>query len=216
MSGQKTILYLHGFSSSGQSAKALYFRDRLSAWPGVEYHAIDFNPTPQDFAYVTTTGLISRLRQYVLDHHLDTFSIIGSSYGGLVAVHYARRFGGVKRMLLLAPGLRWLSGGLSEEQLLAWKEAGAAPVSHEAFQERILVRYGLHTDGLGYLEPIPPATPMTIIHGKSDKTVPVTDSRAYAGQYPEKVQLVEVEADHDLESHLDLAWDYVKSYLLGI
>lgn len=215
MSGRTTILYLHGFSSSGQSTKSLYFRDRLKTLPGTDYHTIDFNPTPKDFEYVTTTGLINRLRQYVLDHHLGNLNIIGSSYGGLVAVHYAHRFGGVERMLLLAPALRWLSGGLSEEQLRAWQEAGAAPVSHEAFQDEILVRYDLQVDGLGYLEPIPPSTPMTIIHGKSDRTVPIEDSRAYAVEYPDKVELVEVEADHDLNSHLGLIWDYVQSRLLS-
>lgn len=211
----KTIVHIHGFASSARSTKTQYFRERLKALPGIEYHAIDFNPTPKDFAYETTTGRIGRLRQYVLDHHLGTFSIIGSSYGGLVAVHYAHRFGGVERMLLLAPGLRWLSGGLSEDQLQAWQEAGAAPVFHGAFQEDILVRYDLHVDGLAYLEPIPPATPTTIIHGTSDTTVPIADSRAYAAEHPEQVQLVEVEADHDLNRHLDLIWEYVQSYLLG-
>jgi pimeloyl-ACP methyl ester carboxylesterase len=213
---EKTILFVHGFASSGQSTKAQYFRGKLKALSQVEYYAIDFNPTPRDFEYVTTTGLINRLRQFVLDRQLGKFSIIGSSYGGLVAIHYARRFGGVEKMLLLAPGLRWLSGGLSEEQLEVWRQAGAAPVSHGAFQEEILVRYDLQVDGLRYLEPIPPATPMTIIHGRSDTTVPTDDSRAYALQYPDKVQLIEVEADHDLNCHLDLIWDSVRAFLLGI
>lgn len=216
MMGKKTILFLHGFASSGQSTKARYFGEKFEALPLGEYHAIDFNPTPKDFEYVTTTGLIDRLRQYVLDRDLRTVSIIGSSYGGLVAIHYAHRFGGVERMLLLAPGLRWLSGGLSDGQLEAWKRAGALPVSHKAFQKEILVRYGLQVDGSRYVEPILPATPMTIIHGKSDTTVPIHDSRAYAVEHPERVQLIEVEADHDLNGHLDLIWEYVQSFLLGI
>ena len=65
---QLTVLYLHGFTSSGRSTKARYFRDKFEAFPQVEFHAIDFNPTPKDFEYVTTTGRINRLRQYVLDH----------------------------------------------------------------------------------------------------------------------------------------------------
>jgi pimeloyl-ACP methyl ester carboxylesterase len=212
---QKTILFLHGFASSAQSAKARYLGDKLRAVPGVAYRAIDFNPSRKDFAYMTTTGLINRLRQYVLDHGLGTFDIIGSSYGGLVAVHYAHRFGGVERMLLLAPGLRWLSGGLAEEQLKAWKKAGEAPVFHEAFQQEILVSYDLQVDGLRYLEPIPSPTPMTIIHGRRDTTVPTDDSRAYAIEHPDRVRLIEVEADHDLNSHLDLVWRHVQSTLLG-
>jgi pimeloyl-ACP methyl ester carboxylesterase len=211
---KKTILFLHGFASSGQSTKARYFRDKCEGLPQIDYHAINLNPTPRDFEYMTTTGLVNRLRQYSLDHDLKTVGIIGSSYGGLVAIHYAYRFGGVEWMLLLAPGLRWLSGGLSEEQLDAWKTAGAAPVYHEAFQKEVPVQHDLQVDGMSYLEPVPPAVSTKIIHGKSDTTVPIEDSRAYAAQYPNKVQLSEVEADHDLNNHLDYVWEYVQSFLL--
>lgn len=214
ITGKKTILFLHGFASSGQSTKARYFRDKCEGLPKIDYHAINFNPTPRDFEYMTTTGLVNRLRQYVLDCDLRAIGIIGSSYGGLVAIHYAYRFGDVEWMLLLAPGLRWLSGGLSEEQLETWKRAGTAPVYHEAFQKEVPVRNDLQVDGMRYLEPISPAASTKIIHGKSDTTVPIEDSRAYAAQYPNKVQLSEVEADHDLNNHLDYAWEYVQSFLL--
>lgn len=212
--GKKTVAYLHGFSSSGQSTKAQYFRERFKALPQVEFHAPDFNPTPTDFEFMTTTGLINRLRQYVLDHRLEDFSIIGSSYGGLIGLHYAHRFGGVGRMLLLAPGLFWLSGGLSAKELEQWEEAGAAPVFHEALQQTIPIRYDLQKDGLGYLEVVPPPTPITIIHGRSDETVPIAHSRAYEADFPDRVHLVEVDANHDLNDHLDLIWETVQSFLL--
>ncbi len=211
---RKTVAYVHGFTSSGQSAKAQYFRERFKALPFVEFHAPDFNPTPADFEYMTTTGLINRLRQYVLDHALGDFSIIGSSFGGLIGLHYAHRFGGVDKMLLLAPALLWLSGGLSQKELGQWEEAGAAPVFHEALQQTIPVRYDLHRDGLGYLEMVPPPSPITIIHGRSDDTVPIDHSRAYAADFPDKVRLVEVDANHDLNDHLAMIWEYVQSFLL--
>ena len=211
---KRTVLFLHGFASSGQSTKALYLGDKLKTQSQVDFHAIDFNPTPRDFEYVTTTGRINRLRQYVLDHQLSTLCMIGSSFGGLIAIHYAQRFGGVDRMLLLAPGLRWLSGRLTHNQLEAWRQAGTAPIPHGAFGREVSVRYDLQVDGLCYLEPIPPEVPVVIIHGRSDETVPMEDSRAYVRQYPEMVQLVEVDADHDLNGHLDLIWDHVQSFLL--
>jgi pimeloyl-ACP methyl ester carboxylesterase len=212
----RTILFLHGFASSARSTKAQYLRQRFKARPQVAFHAIDLTPTPTDFRYVTTTGLISRLRQYVLDRNLGPLYIIGSSYGGLIALHYAHRFGGVAKMLLLAPGLRWLSGGLSEAELLHWEGAGEVPVYHPAFEEELPVRYDLHLDGLRYLEFIPPPAPLFIIHGDRDSTVPTDHSRAYAAEYPNRVQLVEVDADHDLNGHLDLVWRYVESFLLNV
>jgi len=211
---KQTVLYLHGFASSGQSTKARYFREKFKALPQVEYQAVDFNPTPQDFEYITTTGLINRLRQYALDYRLGDVHLIASSYGGLIALHYAHHFGGVERMLLLAPGLFWLSGGLSSEGLKKWEEAGAVPVHHEAFRREIPVRYDLQVDGLRYLEPVPPPTPILIIHGRNDRTVPIDHSRTYAAHFPDQVQLVEVGAEHDLNGHLDVIWKYVQSFLL--
>jgi pimeloyl-ACP methyl ester carboxylesterase len=211
---QKTILLLHGFASSGQSTKARYLREKFRGLSQVEFHAVDFNPTPSDFEYMTTTGLINRLRQYVLDHRLGNISIIGSSYGGLIALHYAHRFGGVERMLLLAPGLRWLSGGLSPEELERWEKAGVEPFFHYAFEKEIPLRYDLQVDGLHYLEPVPPATPITIIHGSDDEVVPTDHSREYAASFPGEVHLIEVNAGHGLNDHLGFIWGYVQSFLL--
>ncbi len=210
----KKILYLHGFASSAQCTKAQYLREKLKAFQ-VEFHAVDFNPTPKDFEYMTTTGMINRVRQYVLDHDLEDVHVIGSSYGGLIAVHFAHRFGGVEKMLLLAPGLTWLSGGLTEQALEGWKKAGVAPVFHYAYEREIPVRYDLQADGLRYLEPVPPAAPSIIIHGHDDKSVPIEPSRAYAADFPDLVRLIEVDADHDLNGHLEFIWEYVQSFLLN-
>lgn len=210
---RQTVLYVHGFASSGHSTKAQYFRERFKSLPEVDFDAIDFNPSPKDFEYMTTTGLIDRLRQYALDHHLGSVHIIGSSFGGLVALHYAHRFGGVDKMLLLAPALFWLSAGLSDEELVQWEEAGTAPVLHYAFQRQLPVRYGLHADGLRYLEPVPPPVPIVIIHGRNDTTVPINHSRTYAANYPDQVHLIEVKADHNLNGHLEFIWEHVQSLL---
>jgi len=212
---KKTVLLLHGFASSGQSTKAQYLKEKFKALPQVEFRALDFNPTPRDFEYMTVTGMINRLRQYVVDHHLGNVSIIGSSLGALVGLHYAHRFGGVEKMLLLAPGLSWLSGGLSETELEQWDRAGAAPVFHYAFEQALPVRYDLHVDGLRYLEPIAPTVPITIIHGRNDDVVPIDNSRRYAANFPDKVRLIEVDADHTLNDLLPFIWEHTQSFLLG-
>jgi pimeloyl-ACP methyl ester carboxylesterase len=210
----RTILYLHGFLSSAQSTKARFLRERLAPLPHATFDAIDFNPTPRDFETMTTTGQINRLRQYVLDRGLTDVGFVGSSFGGLVALHYAHRFGSVARMLLLAPAVAWLSGGRSEQELRGWEKAGVAPVFHPAFDREVPIRYDLQLDGLRYLEPVPPGSPTLIIHGRQDTTVPIAGSRAYAADYPDDVRLIEVNADHDLNPHLDLIWGYAESFLL--
>jgi pimeloyl-ACP methyl ester carboxylesterase len=210
---KKTILFLHGFASSGQSTKAQFFREKFSALPQVEFHAFDFNPTPKDFEYMTITGLINRLRQYLLDHDRDNVRIIGSSMGALVGLHYARRFGGVERMLLLAPALFYFSGGLDEKELERWEKEGVRKVLHYAFQEEIPIRYDHHIAGL-YFKPVPPPTSITIVHGRNDAVIPIDNSRKYAADFPDQIQLFEVDSDHQLNDRLESLWEHVQRFIM--
>jgi pimeloyl-ACP methyl ester carboxylesterase len=85
------MIYLHGFASSANGRKAQYLRPRLATRPGVTFRALEFSPTPADFEYLTITGMINRLRQYILDHALTAVRLIGSSMGSLVGLNYAHR-----------------------------------------------------------------------------------------------------------------------------
>jgi pimeloyl-ACP methyl ester carboxylesterase len=210
----KTILLLHGFASSGQSTKASYLRERLRAHPKARFYAIDFNPTPRDFECVTVTGMINRLRQYLLDHGLEECCLIGSSMGALIGTNYAHQFGGVSRMLLLAPALFYRARGMDDEKLETWESDGVTPVYHYAFKQEVPLRYDLALDGMHYDEPVPPAAPTLIIHGRHDDIVPIDDSREYVARY-RQVQLIEVDAGHRLNDRLPFIWRQVQSFLLG-
>ena len=211
----KTVLYLHGFASSGYGTKAEYFRGRFGDVPEVEFGALDFNPTPADFEYLTVTGMVNRLRQYVLDREMGSLCFIASSLGALVGLNYGHRFGGVDRMLLLAPALSWSSLGLAEEDLRRWEDAGVAPVFHYAFEEELPLRYGFQMDGLRYRQTVPPSAPAMIVHGVDDDVVPIGNSRDYAAAFPDRVRLVEVDSGHRLNDRLGVIWEYVVSFLLG-
>jgi len=222
--GERVVVYAHGFLSSAHSTKARFFNKRLEGREGVRFYTVDFNPTPRDFAAMTVTGQIHRLRQFLLDEGLvdvdgsgDTASVaglIGSSLGGLVSLRYAHLFGGVERLLLLAPALAALTEIVSDEERALWEAAGAAPIAHPAFGREVEVRYDLHADSLRYLDPVPPPAPTLIIHGRQDEHVPIQHSETYASAFPEEVSLVEVDAGHDLNDHLGLIWEYVESFLL--
>ncbi len=102
-----TVMYLHGFCSSAKSTKADFLAQHLAGLPDVQVEAFDFNPTPVDFEYMTVTGCIDRLRQYLLERTSEDICFVGSSLGGLVALHYASRYPGVAGMLLLAPAISY-------------------------------------------------------------------------------------------------------------
>jgi len=210
-----SILFLHGFASSDQATKAKYLRERLETEAGTSLHAINFNPTPTDFEWMTPTGMIDRARQYVLDHDLEPLSLIGSSLGGLIAVNYAHRYGNVDRMLLLAPLLRWTTIWDSEAAMARWEEEGSMPVSHYALPGKPRLRFDFQVDGRCYSEWVPPAAPTVIVHGRDDDIVPIAGSRAYAEQYPDRVRLLELEsAGHDMNDHLPAIWEQVRSLMV--
>lgn len=198
---KETVVLLHGFASSGNSRKAQYLREKFKALPEMEFHAFDFNPTPTDFEYMTITGMINRLRQYLVDHELGSILVVGSSMGALVGVNYAHRYGGVSRMLLLAPALSYHA-----------KER-PAKVFHFGFSREIPLREGFHVDAAQYEEPVPPPAPMTIVHGRHDDVIPIAHSQRYAALYPEQVRLIEAESDHRLNDQLDKIWEHLHASL---
>ena len=207
-----TVILLHGFPSSGNSSKARYFQERFEGVQRAEFHSFDFNPSPRDFEYLTITGMINRLRQYILDHNLTNVRIIGSSMGALVGIHYSAWFGEVERMLLLAPSLSYAE--FEEEKRQDWEEEGIMQVVHFGFDLVLPLRYAMNVDGFQYQNPIAPSVPTMIVHGKRDDVVPIESSRAYTAAYPQVVELVEVDSNHRLKDQMDKIWEYVVSFLL--
>ena len=211
---KKNILFLHGFTSSAHSGKAQYLREQCLAMPDVEFTIFDFNPTPKDFEFLTITGMINRVRQFILDTGSDNVRIIASSLGGLIGLQYAARFGGIHTMLLLAPVLFYHPWGTSEKEIAFWKHEGVARVPHHGFQEELPLRYTFHEDGLQYTKQISPGARTTIIHGRQDTTIPIKYSRDYAATHPDTVRLQELDADHRLTGHNDFLWKAMQSFLL--
>ena len=208
---KQTIIYLHGFLSSAQGTKANYLEARLS---DVSFHAVEFNPTPRDFEFMTVTGQINRLRQYILERQFETVKLIGSSLGGQVALHYAHRYGGVEKLLLLAPALVYSLDRYDADELTQWQTTDVYHLWHDGLQGEIPLRYAFHLDRMQYNQlPVAPA-PTVIIHGQYDDVVSITDSRQYASANPDSVTLIEVDSDHRLNEQLPLIWEQVESFLL--
>lgn len=201
---EKNILFLHGFASSSLSAKARYLREHFQGISDVQLLIPDFNPSREDFEYLTVTGMINRLRQFMIDRNITNVSVIASSLGSLVALHYAHRFGGINRLLLLAPVLSYSSLPFDEETRAEWELKGTVDIYHYGFNRQIPLRYEFHSDGLHYSERIYPPALLHILHGRNDETVPLKQSRGYASEFPEKVTLTELDSDHSLRDQFDL------------
>ncbi|MEZ4656644.1 MAG: alpha/beta hydrolase [Caldilineaceae bacterium] len=212
---KEIVIFLHGYATRGglRAEKARFLHGKFSTYSHIDFHAIDFNPTHKDFQYHTITGMIDRLRQYIIERNFAEVSLIGISQGANVALNYAHRYGDVKRLLLLAPELFYDSYS-TEEALQEWVERVNAQVFHYGFKESTLLNYGHHQDGLRYVNPPAPPAPMTLIHGVDDPAIPIERSRNYAVQYPDNVDLIEVESDHFLNDQMTLYGKRQEKYLV--
>lgn len=176
-------VYLHGFASGPQSAKARAFQ---AALPGLEVPALDGG----DFEHLTISGQLAIVEDLL---HGEPARLIGSSMGGYVAALYAAAHPEISRMVLLAPALGFAP---------RWKEKTSLEVFHHGTGTMRRVHYGLIEDALQYPS-VPEFTqPTLILHGVNDDVVPVENSRRFAAAHA-NARLIELASDHALMDVLD-------------
>ena len=190
--------YLHGFASSSFSSKgqkiAAAFHER-----GYEFHLPDLNRP--SFEELTVTAMLQELDALAAAHPGESWCLIGSSMGGWLTSLWARENPNlVERVVLLCPGFglieRW-PALLGDEGYASWRERGVFDFPDGAGVVRPM-HYGFIEDASTF-DPMPePVTDVLLIHGRQDETVPIETSRTWAGRYPERVTMVEVEDGHRL------------------
>jgi predicted esterase YcpF (UPF0227 family) len=101
LGGTRTIVYLHGFRSSPQSAKAQQFVRALAALPAAARPRFEVPALPPD--PVAAIALAAGLIRSEPDPAANV-ALIGSSLGGYYATHLAERYG--LRAALINPAIR--------------------------------------------------------------------------------------------------------------
>lgn len=202
----KHLIYLHGFASSPGTKKGLYLKQ---AFPDVTVTIPDLNVP--DFAHLTLTAMIEKAAETILSLPDGELVLIGSSMGGLVAVHTLDRkpeaAARVDKLVLLAPAFDFKSNRekqLSPEGLQAWKERGYLPVQHFADGKTHKLHYGLVEDIQQYDSyKVNLDLPTLIYHGRNDESVPHEQSIRFA-QNRDNVTLHIVDSDHELIDQLEV------------
>ena len=82
------VIYLHGFASSPQSSKAMFFAERF-AERGVKFVCPDLNHPA--FSTLTVSRMLQQLEERISSLPPEDIVLIGSSLGGFVAVEAAAR-----------------------------------------------------------------------------------------------------------------------------
>ena len=215
-----SYIYLHGFASSPDSAKAKYFRDRFSSL-GIDLKTPDLNQN--NFSGLTLTRQLRQIETEFLQtqspaekvKNLGGVTIIGSSFGGLTAAWLADRQLSVKQIVLLAPAFDFLSHWLpmlGQQQLEKWQSEKYLSVYHYGEQQEVPLNYQFVADMAQYPEEkLMRSVPTLIVHGLHDIIVPIQASRNFADNRP-WVQLMELEDDHSLGNVLGEIWEAMQKF----
>ncbi|MBW4670704.1 MAG: alpha/beta fold hydrolase [Cyanomargarita calcarea GSE-NOS-MK-12-04C] len=201
------FIYLHGFASSPNSAKAKYISDRFAEIDvNIQIPDLNFG----DFSHLTISRQINQVTSLFSS---SPITLIGSSLGGLTAAHIANKYKQVQRLVLLAPAFGFLSHWLSklgDEQLHRWQEEKYLMVHHYGEKRELPLSYDFVTDALEYQEDLLTRPVSTLIlHGLDDEVIPIQASRDFAKSRP-WVELVELDSDHALGNTLFAIWQAIQ------
>jgi hypothetical protein len=218
------VFYLHGFASSPASSKAAFLAERLRPH-GLDLHCPDFNAP--DFETMTVTRMLDQVDAALAALPPGPVALVGSSLGGFVAYHTAFRHAAprgrartterpIDRLVLLAPAFefgRIPFGGMTEADLVAWRETDRYEVFHHAENRPRAIRYAIYEDALRYdsarslVE-----TPALVFQGRHDTVVDPAMVQRFVARRP-AMTLRMVDDDHQLGANHELMWKEIAAFL---
>lgn len=212
------VFYLHGFASSPQSSKALFFAERFGAL-GMTVRSPDFNQP--DFSTLTVTRMLGQLDAEIAGLPPGDVTLIGSSLGAFVAVEAAAKYANdarhpVARLVLLAPAVELEWDTWSELQpggIEGWRRTGEVEIFHYALQQNRRLKFAFYEDANQYqpaLKQLPQT--MLIFQGRQDQSVSPALVERFAGRQP-RATLFMLEDGHQLKNSLAFIWDQLAKTL---
>ncbi|MGH8001962.1 MAG: YqiA/YcfP family alpha/beta fold hydrolase, partial [Brasilonema sp.] len=178
------FIYLHGFASSPNSAKAEYI-STCFAQANIKLKIPDLNAS--DFSHLTITRQITQVAS-AFNHDSMPVTLIGSSLGGLSAAHLGQQHPQVQRLVLLAPAFGFLSHWLhklGDEAVQRWQKEKYLMVYHYREEKQLPLSYDFVTDASQYKEKVlRRPIPTLILHGGHDEVIPVQEARDFAQKRP--------------------------------
>ncbi|WP_445223195.1 YqiA/YcfP family alpha/beta fold hydrolase [Calothrix sp. NIES-2100] len=202
------FIYLHGFASSPNSAKARDMSDRF-ARINTKIKIPDLNAG--DFSHLTITRQLTQVLAEFPDDSIPV-TLIGSSLGGLTAAHLGQKSLQVQRLVLLAPAFGFLSHWLpklGDEKVRRWQQEKYLQVYHYGEGRELPLNYDFVADAAQYQENLlQRPIPTLILHGTEDEVIPIAASREFAQSRP-WVELVELDSDHSLANVMEEIWQEI-------
>lgn len=205
------FIYLHGFASCPNSAKAIELKNRFLD-VGISLEIPDLNQGY--FCHLTITRQLSQVAKLFPDQGKPV-TLIGSSLGGLTSAWLGQQYAQVQRLILLAPAFSFLSHWLpklGENQVREWQQSGYMSIYHYGEEKALPLNYKFVEDAIQYQETqLLRPLPTLILHGRKDQVIPINASRDYATVRP-WVQLIELDSDHALIDVMAEIWQAIQAF----
>ncbi len=180
------VILCHGFMSSRESSTNLALTEKLLS-NGIATCRFDFfghNESSGAFQEMTLTRCLDQAEEILrwsAQHGYSKYSLVGSSFGGLVAILMAARHPDLCSVALKCPvsdyPAIWQSllgeGGMKE-----WQKSGI--LSFATYDGKARLEYPFYEDLLKYdtyREAALIQSPILIVHGDADVDVPVDQSK---------------------------------------
>ncbi len=207
-------IYLHGFASGPKSEKAIYFFEHLRR-TNIEVVIPDLNLP--SFQKMTLSSQLQIAENLLEGKSEKSILLFGSSMGGLLSTLLSLKHPAVAGLVLLAPGFglerRWQSFW-GDDALERWRRDGYMEVHHYAYDKEMKLDVTFLDDALKYkTDGLIVSVPSLVVHGERDDVVPVEESRRFAEDNRQLVDLHILNDDHFLMADLDGIWALVKNHL---
>lgn len=171
------------------------------------------------FEKMTLSSQLSIVEDLLSNREKQSVVLFGSSMGGLISTILSLKYDAIRSMILLAPGFglerRW-QALWGEGALERWRTDGYLEVHHYAYEKEMKLDVSFLDDALRYqTDGFKISVPTLVIHGLHDDVVPAEESRRFAEENPDFVDLNLVNDDHFLMADLETTWQRAHNHIIA-
>ena len=228
---QKIALLIHGFMSNKDSETNLTLTKRLLA-KGIATVRFDLFGHGDSFGLFQKLTLSRCLHQvegliaWIKENGFHEIALVGSSLGGLIAIHTAAKHTDFMSLALKCPVSNYPAlwqARLGKDGIVNWEKEGILSFIFD--DQKVRLEYGFYEDLLKfntYKNAAHILTPTLIVHGDADFDVPVDQSIRLCDTLrmvrPHKELVVISGADHGFEKPEDFKHmiDRIEAWVLSV
>lgn len=203
------VIICHGFRSSKDSLKGRRLQEFFDT-QDIASLRLDFyghGESGGDWGDITLTRAVDQVvrASEALRPNFTRFALVGSSFGGAVALLATPRIGGLLCTALIAPVSDYSGRDerkLGPEGMDEWRRSGVREYPANRGGGPYRLRYGFYEDALTHDEYAVArsiTTPVLVVHGDADTSVPVDQSRRLAQELPRASYLELAGAGHGFD-----------------